>query len=323
MHQYRRKIGYLLGCILLATFTSFAQYEPFYVQHFNNQLVLNPAFTGFRNALAVDLSVRKQWVGIDGAPQSAFVAAHSPINNTKLSFGGYFQTWSAGPLSSKQGVIDYSYLARLGDRMFLSLGLNAGIINQQMGLTDLVLVDGGDPNFENAADKVTFPIIGAGAVIFTPLFYVGVSRPSIPVVNFNDRDNKVNPIGNYYAMGGVSLPKFHKITTKISFLSRWSESKFLVFDITGRTFYKDKIGVGFSYRPNHSWSAMAEVQVNRNISLTYSYDFPLPKTPFVTFGSHEITLSYDIYEFYERNKYRLFKRKKVVEDEEVRSIRFF
>ena len=68
---------------------------------------------------------------------------------------------------------------------------------------------------------------------------------------------------------------------------------------------------------------MLDFQITRNISVIYSYDFPLPKMPFASYGSHEITLSYDVFKYVRRNKDRQFKKKKDAEGDAIRSIRYF
>lgn len=301
----------------------YAQSEPIYVQHFNNQPIINSAFTGFRNALAIDLSVRRQWIGIPGAPESQYLSAHAPINNTKLSVGADVQSWRIGPVNHLQMATHYSYLARLGDRMFLSLGMNVGLINQRIDNSGLVVMDGNDPHFSSRNPSLMQATMGAGAVMFTQFYYIGISHPSVTLTGRQNETYLPAYQGAWYAMTGGSLPGWMDFTPKISMAARLSSLGYLLMDFTGRVYYKDRFGVGFSFRPGHSWSAIADIQINRNLSVTYSYDKGLGSTPFEAFASHEVTLSYDIYSFTKRNKYRLFKKKKEIEESQMRSIRYF
>jgi type IX secretion system PorP/SprF family membrane protein len=318
--------------LLLAASTFFncqkavAQYEPMYAQYYQNQLVNNPAFTGFRNTLATDFSIRKQWMGFEGAPTTNFIAAHSPLNNTKTSLGAYIHQWQAGPLNYSHVSASYSHIVRIHDRMLLSLGMNVGVMTHKIPLDEMVLLDSGDPYFQNPLYREVMPTTGVGAVLFTPLFYVGLSKPSIVLAKINLEDNaftNINPLGHLYAMGGISLPEFSDIKTKISLLGRWASNGTFVLDNTIQMFYDDIIGVGFTYRPGNSGSAMLSLQASKNWGFTYTYDFPLAQTNYVLYGSHEITISYDCFAFYKRNKYRVFKRKKEPDPSEFRSIRFF
>ncbi|PZX17299.1 type IX secretion system PorP/SprF family membrane protein [Breznakibacter xylanolyticus] len=314
---------FMLMVLVASIGQAHAQSEPIYVQHFNNQPITNPAFTGFRNALAIDLSVRRQWLGMPGAPESQYLSAHAPINNSKLSIGAAIQNWRIGPIGHLQAGTHYSYLARLGDRMFLSLGMNVGLTHQQMDYFGMVLIDGNDPHFGSGNPSTTQATTGAGAVLFTQYYYVGISHP---VVALTGRDNDT-PLPSYqgawYAMAGGSLPGWLDFTPKASLAARYNSDGYLLMDFTGRIFYKNRLGAGLSFRPAHSWSAILDVQINRNLSATYTYDRGLGRTPFTAFTSHEATISYDIFSLTKRNKYRHFKKKKEVDESQMRSIRYF
>ncbi|MFT3737508.1 MAG: PorP/SprF family type IX secretion system membrane protein [Breznakibacter sp.] len=326
MKYLHLKITYcfLLGGILLFCPALYSQYEPFYSQYYQNQLVMNPAFTGFRNSLAFDISVRNQWAGLQGAPKSMFLSGHSPLNKSKVSLGGYLQSWQAGPVSYNQFMFSYSYIVRINNQMLLSLGLGAGMASQHVDFSDMVLIDGSDPNFEGKSSGELVPLVGAGGVLFTPLFYVGLAYPHVALGKFS-ADGAVTPrfAGSFYGMAGVSLPEYYKIKTKFSVMARLTDRR-LLLDNTLRFYYTKWIGAGVSFRPGHSAGAMLNIQVNRNIDVTYAYDFALSRTSYMRYPSHELTLSYDVYTLYKRNKYRVFKRKRnVIDGSDLRSIRYF
>ena len=57
-----------------------AQQAPITSQYLTNGLVINPSYAGTRGALSANLSYRKQWAQIIGAPQFQNISLHSPIN---------------------------------------------------------------------------------------------------------------------------------------------------------------------------------------------------------------------------------------------------
>jgi type IX secretion system PorP/SprF family membrane protein len=57
-----------------------------------NGLLINPAYAGSRDALAINLTYRKQWVGFDGAPTTSLMSVHSPIKKRRIGMG--LQLWS-------------------------------------------------------------------------------------------------------------------------------------------------------------------------------------------------------------------------------------
>ena len=58
---------------------TFAQQRPHYTQYILNNYILNPAITGIENYTDIKLSARDQWVGLNGAPRTAYFTVQSPI----------------------------------------------------------------------------------------------------------------------------------------------------------------------------------------------------------------------------------------------------
>lgn len=301
------------------------QIEPVRSQYTLNPIVINPAFTGFHNTLVFDLSVRKQWIGVNGSPSSVFLSAHSPINDSKISLGAYIQRWQAGPLSFNNVTANYSFLARINDNMYVSLGADLGLIYQQLSLSDMILVDQNDPNFAQSQYSEIIPVVGVGAVLFTPYYYFGISRPMFSVAQISLGKGSANTklAGTNYAVAGLSLPKFASIVTKLSFFMRYADTGEWLLDNTLQFYFKSVVGIGFTYRPQNSMAVMMHIQATRNAGFTYSYDISMANAGYQNKGSHEITLTYDNFTFYKKNKYRGFKRSKKDVDDKLRSIRDF
>ena len=65
----------LVGSVMLAG----AQQKPHYTQYVVNPFIINPAITGIDNYTDLKMSVRDQWVGINGAPMTSYLTVHGPI----------------------------------------------------------------------------------------------------------------------------------------------------------------------------------------------------------------------------------------------------
>ena len=65
----------------LSSNEAYSQQDPQYSMYMFNPLSSNPAYAGSRDALSVTLLGRKQWVGIDGAPETGSLTLHSPLKN--------------------------------------------------------------------------------------------------------------------------------------------------------------------------------------------------------------------------------------------------
>ena len=86
--------------ILSLVFVSagFAQQKPQYTQYILNNYILNPALSGIENYTDVKMSVRDQWVGLNGAPKTMYLSVHKPIGKKDLALQArttYFAAQSA------------------------------------------------------------------------------------------------------------------------------------------------------------------------------------------------------------------------------------
>src|SRR5687767_4886339 len=57
-----------------------AQQRPQFSQYMLNQYIFNPAISGIEDYTEVKMGTRYQWVGLDGAPVTYYVSAHTPLN---------------------------------------------------------------------------------------------------------------------------------------------------------------------------------------------------------------------------------------------------
>ena len=73
----KRVFTLLMLCCLVGAVQ--AQQRPHYTQYILNNYILNPALSGIENYTDVKISARDQWVGLQGAPRTAYLSVHTPI----------------------------------------------------------------------------------------------------------------------------------------------------------------------------------------------------------------------------------------------------
>jgi type IX secretion system PorP/SprF family membrane protein len=291
----------------------------------NNQLVINPAYAGTRNSLAADLTIRKQWLGIAGSPTTYLFSAHSPINKTRISLGGSLLSDKYGPVQTNQFTLTYSFLARINHGMFLSLGINGGGSQTTINLADLKVLQPGDPYFSNNVQNQFKPLVGAGAILFTQNFRISLSVPQLFATNYKNSQNQganFETKPHFYFNGDYVYPIKKKKSIKFSTFGRMTADTPSILEFYTQYNHSQTLGFGFLYSINHSVAGVINVGINNNLEVCYSFDYPIGKSAIYRQGSHEITLKYDYYKLYKKNKHRIFKKKKV-DEEEMRSIRYF
>ena len=77
----------VLSITLISSFSIKAQSDALYSQYMFNQFTINPAYAGSRDALSAVLLYRTQWVGLEGAPNTVNLSAHSPFQAKNMALG--------------------------------------------------------------------------------------------------------------------------------------------------------------------------------------------------------------------------------------------
>jgi len=321
--KHMHRLIAFMGCCSLAAFNAHSQ-DPIITQYINNQNLVNPAFTGLRNSWATDFHVRQQWLGVEGAPVTYVVNSHSPINKSMASVGAMVMSDVAGPLKTQQFNLLYSYLVRVRSNIFLSLGVNGGMQLSSIGTNDILVLDPDDPYFGVEAQKQMQPRVGVGALIFSPKVYFSFSFPQLysNVSSSSDEYFKTYHYKSRYVSAGYTHVISRKHSFKGSVMARFNDADQKAIDLNVQYLYRRVFWAGLSYRLQQSVSMLVNLQMTDNWGICYSYDFPLYSGSQVRQGSHEITLSYDCFQFYKKNRNRQFIKKKQ-DDDELKSIRYF
>lgn len=207
----KRKL--LLVAAVLAVHLVAGQQRSQYTQYILNNYILNPALSGIENYTDVKLSVRDQWVGLNGAPRTIYFTIQGPIGKkdyktTATSFNvpgenprgnAYWQNYTASEphhgigltiLNDKTGNFNrftsyatYAYHLALNARTNLAAGFSAGISVVGLNADGKAFFgnDPSDPSFGNATgalNKVK-PDVGAGLWLYSADYFIGLSAQQI------------------------------------------------------------------------------------------------------------------------------------------------
>src|SRR5687768_7415267 len=67
--------------------TLFAQQRVQFTQYMFNGLVINPAYAGADEALSMTFIQRSQWAGVDNAPETQTLSAHTLFGKRRIGLG--------------------------------------------------------------------------------------------------------------------------------------------------------------------------------------------------------------------------------------------
>ncbi len=267
-------------------------------QYMQNGLPLNPAFSGSRNSSSFTLSGRSQWVGIEGAPATQIFSFHTVLKNENLAPGLVVINDQFG-ISKSVGVFgNLAYRTKIRKGTF-SLGLASGVFFNTNNWTNISTTTGEDPTIPLENQRVIIPDASFGAYYYTKNHFLSFSVPFFLSHNVEVSSGKIlvnNDFNNYHLhLAGGSIHKINRDwSLRPSLLVKYQRSFGAQLDVNALVEYRKTVVAGLSYRTGDALLFLCKLNISRQWSLGYTYDFTLSDLSIASKGSHEITLQFDI-----------------------------
>ena len=121
-----------------------AQQLPIYNQYNFNQFVYNPALSGQTDVPVLTLLHRNQWAGVDGGPETSLISFNGVESDKKIGYAAYLYHDKTGVLATTSFYGNYSFRFTVANDFNITLGLSAGVINQGVDRSE-TYITGNDP----------------------------------------------------------------------------------------------------------------------------------------------------------------------------------
>jgi type IX secretion system PorP/SprF family membrane protein len=256
---------------------------------------INPAFSGFRDAISISSLYRSGLYGGIG-PMDMQLNLHSPVGNSKVALGGVVAYNSAPPDQQLYSIMTtYAYRIYLGSGR-LSFGLSAGMYGVNSNLTDIFLRDPNDPSFPTDPYQKWFPNFGTGMLYYTDRFFVGLSVPELLSIPTGDQP-----------VGFVDLKRYRMILTGaylIDFSSAFRLKPSLLIDYNqASTSFKasinagimdSRIFIGGAYDYPNYLIGLLNFQITPQWLVGYAYTIATGAVRKALGGSHEVVLRWEL-----------------------------
>ena len=201
--------------VFLIVFTALswsnAQQDAMFTKYMFNSLSYNPAFAGSPEYMQIRVLYRDQWLGLEGAPTTQTVTAHSPVSE-KIGLGVAVVNDKIGATGSTSANISYAYRIPFGKGK-LSLGLQTGFANWRADWNELRFKDPAsiDNSFMEMTPSYWLFNFGAGVFYYAPKYYIGISVPHLYNNDLrkdvpDDVDVWAKQYRHYYFTAGAALP---------------------------------------------------------------------------------------------------------------------
>lgn len=289
------KIKLIIGICVFFVASVVAQQEPQYTQYMYNPSVINPAYTGSEGyASAFGLS-RIQWVGIEGAPQTANIAYQHPFQTKNMALGFNMVNDRIGPTNLNYINIDFAYTLLFKNNTRLAMGLKSGIELLSIDYTRLSIYNPNDPLFQNSLVNQLSPNFGVGTYYYSKKWYVGASVPMLLQTDFYDNTSvsSAKRRQNLYLMGGYVFDMNPMLKFKSAFVSKIVAGAPLQIDLTANFLYNNRFTFGTAYRHSAAISLLVGVNATNQLFIGYGFDMETTKLVKYNGGSHEVFIKYD------------------------------
>jgi len=254
--------------------------------------IINPAYMINEPGLVeVGTLYRTQWVGIDGAPNTANLFAKIPLNDRIELSLNFLNDEIGDRIRQTENIfnIDAAYKINLNDALSLSFGVKVGFDHLSTSFHQSNV--SGDAIFGNTQKTVLN--IGTGVFLFHKNYYVGLSAPNL-LPNDIDSNNDIQyrNASHLFLMGGYVFTMTEDLKLKPSTVLKQTTGAPLSFDISANALYMDRFELGVSYRYQDSFTGMVGIEVLRDLRVGYAYAFTTSALKDYNSGSHEFMLTY-------------------------------
>jgi type IX secretion system PorP/SprF family membrane protein len=302
---------HILYILLLIASVGFAQQDPQYSQYQFNQMVINPAYAGSKDALSAVLDIRKQWSGFEGAPSTQSFSFHGPLKKKRIGLGLSAYNDAVGPKRVTAAYGNISYILPINNKLKLSFGLRAGVVNYVYDFNKITYRDPGEVNaYANLSTNKLKPDFDAGVFLKSNSFYAGFSATHLNAAYvYQDKISYTNVSGsqteydltyrlNTHIFGIVSKGFAVGDNLVINPTLIYKGSKSIAnIDLNLNFLIKQRVWLGAYARSSGSVGALVQVIITDNIKVGYSFDKSLGKVQKKLGNGHEIMIGFDMSTF--------------------------
>lgn len=287
-------LSFIVLCMV--TLSINAQTFPQFTQYAYNTTIINPAYAGARESIAVTASSRWQWLGVQGNPNTQFLTLDTPLkSDLPIGVGISLINDAIGYEKSFGLNTDLSYTVKTSLYNKLSFGLKLGL--SQFGLDNELLLDPsviGDSRFVNTASFSSSWRFSTGVGLYyqTKSWYFGMSVPNLFMTRSLTTNVTFDNRPSYFFNTGFIHELRSGIKIKPTLLLKLLDGNPISFDTSVNFLFSDRYWLGVLYRLEDSLGLTSSLKLNDRFALGYTYEYAFFNLNQYTIGSHELLLKY-------------------------------
>jgi len=288
----------LFFCIFNLQLT--AQQDPMFSQYMFNKMLINPGYAGSTNSFNAALAYRKQFIGLQGAPQIQAITIDAPFKSKTMGFGIKAIHESIGATSQNEVTIAYAYHLNMAKGK-LSLGVEGGLFNQAIDFSNLRKTIQEDNAIPLGKENIIVPDAGFGFYYASTKLYLGgasyhLLQNKLNFSGYTGQDRTViAKLSNHsYLLAGYNIQPQANIWIAPSLLLKYVSGAPLQIDLNVNATFKDAITIGGTYRSNNAIVFLFQYNFKERFQFGYAFDYVISDLSAYGFNTHGVMLSYHI-----------------------------
>jgi type IX secretion system PorP/SprF family membrane protein len=286
--QQMKKLLYIALISLAAQVHAQVMSYDFYTFRLNNMYNVNPAFSSKGDGINVLLNAQSQNKGVAYANKNFMLGVYSKLSK-KQALGGKIINDTRGAFQILRADLSYAYIAKINDESTLTMGLSAGVLNNNLivnRIENYQALDQTDPTLTKSYYNTTQFAAGAGLLYNYKGLDLSVSLPHI--LSTNQPLNGYTHAAVFYT---IKAGEKFKVTPWVCYQNIPVTKSIFSGYVKGT--YKDFVWLQAGYQSNKTLHAMLGVNVE-NFALGYGFRFNNKEFGAIASGSHEVSFSIKI-----------------------------
>jgi type IX secretion system PorP/SprF family membrane protein len=296
---------------MLFAFRVFSQETSIYHNYWLSPCLINPAITGSEDNPSIELSAKKQWLGIPNSPTTFILAGNYRVGNygfynpkgklnksalklkDRVGLGAALVGDQNGPSRLIEGMLSYAYHVPLKNKSHLSFGLsltgtyysfNSSILKPDVQ-NDPYLYSGDESKF-----KVNFNL---GSYYYTDKYFAGFSITKIlPDITLVNGELKEQP-GLFLYGGYKFFPNKLNNLEQVITIKRIANKDTYV-DLMTKLYFHRLNWIALAYSTSGNIDVLFGLHITKMMYVGYDYGYTLGKIAPYNNGSHKIFIGMNL-----------------------------
>jgi type IX secretion system PorP/SprF family membrane protein len=275
-----------------------AQQLPIFNHYYNNPILYNPAETGTGFFSKGFIHNRKQWAGIQGAPETYLISVDGPVDNGKIGLGGLLFNDNLGIINKTGAYGSYRYKVKINQAHIINFGASLGYLQNTIAFDKIRVEEITENTLLNNVEKRSTLDAGIGILYNYQDIKIGLAsyqlfNPQLTYANTSDFTSLNYRLIRHYQMNiAYTKPLSKNVSLDPAIFLRGAQGMPLQTDVRVYANYDHRLWCGIGYQHNYGVGLSIGSIVYKTIIIGYAYEIPTNSIGPFQRGTHEIMLGY-------------------------------